>query len=219
MFGNVMNQCARGSALVQDFATAETCGQRSLLVVLRNPGVYFVDMAGYLHVPNDLQVFHSRALVYAGKFEEGVASARAVLAVTPGQLELVTGIVPDLDRRGRKKDADEIFNLAWGAYEKVLKDYPESAAARHALAQLAGHCSRKLDDGLKYAKAAVASDAGSLPYREALAEVHFRKGERDAAVKVMEKLLEEQPRNPLYKRQLSRYRSAAFDSPWPHTVE
>jgi tetratricopeptide (TPR) repeat protein len=219
MFGNVMNQCARGSALVQDFATAEVCGQRSLLVVMRKPGVYFVDMAGYLHVPIEVQLFNARALLQAGKFDESMTAARGVLAVMPGHLEFVTGIVPDLDRRGRKKEANELFDLAWTAYEKVVKDNPESAASHNALAQLAGHCNRNLDDGLKHAKVSVASDGGSLPYREALAEVYFRKGERDEAVKVMQKLFEEQPRNPLYKRQLARYRSAAFDSPWPYTVE
>jgi tetratricopeptide (TPR) repeat protein len=217
-FGNVMNQCARGSALVHDFATAEICGQRSLFVVMRKPGVYFVDPGAYLNFPHELLVFHARSLLNAGKFDEATAAAREVLAVTPGHLELLNGIVPDLDRRGHKKEADELFNSAWTAYEKVLKDYPESAWARAALAQLAGHCNRKLDDGLKYAKAAVSSDGSSPAYREALAEVHFRRGERADAVRVMQKLFDEQPRNPLYKRQLARYRSAAFDSPWPHTV-
>jgi tetratricopeptide (TPR) repeat protein len=139
--------------------------------------------------------------------------------VTPGHLELVTGIVPDLDRRGHKKEADELFASAWEAHESVLKTYPESAAARGSLAQLAGQCNRRLDEGLKYAKAAVASDPGAPGYREWLAEVHFRRGERNDALGVMQKLYDEQPRNPLYKRQLSRYRGAAFDSPWPYAVE
>jgi tetratricopeptide (TPR) repeat protein len=218
-FGNVMNQCARGSALVGDFATAEMCGQRSLLVVLRHPGVYFVDTAGYLNVPHDLLVFHARALLKANKVNEAMAAARAVLAVTPGHLELVTGVVPELDRHGRKKEADELFDLAWGAYQKILTDYPNSPSARHALATLAGHCQRKLDDGLKYAKAAVASDPGSPAYREALAEVYFRRSARDEAVKIAQKLVDEQPRNALYRRQLARYHSAPFDSPWPYTTE
>ncbi len=218
-FGNVMNQCARGSALVGDYATAETCGQRSLLVVLRHPGVYFVDTVAYMNVPHDLLVFRARALAKAGKFDEAVVAARAVLAVTPGHLDFATGIVPDLDRRDRTKDADELFGRAWSAYEKMLKDYPDSPAARHALAVLSGQCNRNLDDGLKHAKAAVAADGGSPQYREALAEVYFRRGARADALKVMQQLADEQPRNPLYRRQLARYRTAAFDSPWPHTAE
>ncbi len=218
-FGNVMNQCARGAALVGDFALAEACGQRSLLVVMRNQGVYFVDTASYLSVPNDLLGFHARALLDAGKVGDAMAVAREVLAVTPGHLDFVTGIVPDLDRRGKKKEADELFNRAWGAYQKMLAAYPDSPAARHGLASLSGHCRRELDDGLKYAKAAVASDPGSPSYREALAEVYFRRGERDDAVKVVQKLSDEHPRSALYRRQLARYRTAAFDSVWPHTAE
>lgn len=218
-FGNVMNQCARGSALVGDYATAETCGQRSLLVVLRHPGVYFVDTAAYLNVPHDLLVFRARALARAGKFDEALGAARAVLAVTPGHLDFVTGIVPDLDRRDHTKEADELFGRAWAAYEQMLKDWPDSPAARHALAVLAGHCNRKLDDGLKHAKAAVAADGGSQPYREALAEVLFRRGARADALKLMQALADESPRNHLYRRQLARYRAAPLDSPWPYTAE
>jgi tetratricopeptide (TPR) repeat protein len=218
-FGNVMNQCARGLILVNDFAMAETCGQRALLVVMRKPGIYFVDTGAYLNFPHELLVLHSRALLNAGKLDEAMTAAREVLAVTPGHLELVTGIVPDLDRRGHKKEADELFDSAWAAHESVLKTYPESAAARGSLAQLAGQCNRRLDEGLKYAKAAVASDPGAPGYREWLAEVHFRRGERNDALTVMQKLYDEQPRNPLYKRQLARYRTAAFDSPWPYAVE
>src|SRR5262249_11215314 len=148
-----------------------------------------------------------------------LAVAREVLVVTPGPVDFVSAIVPELDRRGRKKEADELFGQAWDAYQKLLKDYPDSPSARHALAALAGHCRRNLDDGLKYAKAAVAADPGSTSFREALAEVHFRRGERDEAIKVMQKLLDENPRSALYQRLLARYRAAAFDSPWPHTAE
>ena len=218
-FGNVMNQCARGAALTGDFALAETCGTRSLLVVMRNQGVYFVDPASYLTVPHDLLAFHARGLLNAGKVDEAMAAARGVLTVTPGHLDFMNGIVPELDRRGKKKEADELFNRGWSAYQKMLADYPDSPSARLALAALAGHCRRKLDDGLACAKAAVAADPGAPAYREALAEVYFRRGNRDAALKLMQALADESPRSALYRRQLARYRTAAFDSPWPYTAE
>jgi tetratricopeptide (TPR) repeat protein len=189
------------------------------LVVLRNQGVYFVDPASYLTVPHDLLAYHARAQLSAGKLADAMTTARAVLAVTPGHLDLVTGMVPELDRLGHKKEADLLFKLAWDAYQKMLTDYPDSPAARFALASLSGRCRRNLDDGLKYAKSAVASDPASTSYREALAEVHFRRGARDDAVKLMQKLSDEQPRSAFYKRQLVRYRTAKFDSPWPTTAE
>jgi tetratricopeptide (TPR) repeat protein len=125
-------------------------------------------------------------------------------------------MVPELESRGLQKEADELFKLSWDAHQKMLKEYPNSHAAQAGLAQLAGRCGRNLDEGLKYAKAAVRADRGSVGYREVLAEVHFRRGERDDAVKLMQALADEQPRNLLYKRQLVRYRTGTFDSPWPH---
>src|SRR5262249_17249143 len=157
-----------------------------------------------------LLIFHTRALLNAGKVEEAMAAAREVLLITPGHLDFVNGIVPELDRQKHKKEADELFNLAWTAYQKMLKDYPDSPAARHGLASLAGHCRRNLGDGLEHAKAAVRADPGSSAYREALAEVYFRTGERDDAIKVMQKLVEEQPRSALYQRLLARYRTGAL---------
>jgi len=64
-------------------------------------------------------------------------------------------------------------------------------------------------------KAVPDSDA----YRETLAEVHFRRGDRDRAAAVMTKLLEEYPRTRLYHRQLARYKTGGLDSPLPEAED
>ncbi len=214
-FGNVMNQASRAAALNHDFATAERCVQRSLLVILKTPGVYFVETSAYFNVPQDMLVYRARARLSEGKIDEAVSLAREALAGTPGHIDLVSGMVAELDRLGKTTAADELFAMAWSAYQKVLVDFPDSAFARNALASLAANCRRQLDEGEAYAQAAVAANPGCSQFRETLAEVSFRRGERDQAVAAMGKLLEEEPRNRLYKRQLTRYRSAALDSPKP----
>ena len=218
-FGNVMNQAARACVLNKDFATAELCVQRSLLVLMKTPELYFVEASAYLGVPHDMMVFRARSLLAAGKVDEAMSQARAVLKVTPGHVELANGMVPELAKLGRKIEADELFQSVWGAYQKMLADNPDSPAARGALAALAAHCRRELDAGLKYAKEAAAADPLSQSYREMVAELNFRRGDRDAALAVMAKLADESPRSRLYKRQLARYKTAAFDSPWPDTEE
>ena len=120
---------------------------------------------------------------------------------------------------GKKAEADELFGTAWKAHQKVLTDFPNSPAARNALATLAANCRRELDKGLTFAKEAVKAEPASVPYRETLAEVSFRKGDREKAVELMTKLLEDDSRNPLYRRQLSRYRVGAFDSARAETEE
>ena len=128
-------------------------------------------------------------------------------------------MVPELERLGKKQQANELFDRAWSAHHKVLADYPASNTARHMLALLAVNCRRELDRGLEYALETVKAEPESIPFRETLAEVHFRKGDRAAALELMTKLAEEDRRNRLYKRQLMRYRSGAFDSPRPDRAD
>ena len=217
--GNVINQAARASALNKDFATAEACIQRSLMVLMRTPDLYFVEASAYLNVPHDMLIFRARARLAAGKFDDAMTLAREVLRVTPGHVEMVTGMVPELEKAGRKKDADELFAAAWGAYQKMLADHPDSPAARGALAALAAHTRRESDAGLKLAREALKADPQSAGFREVAAELHFLRGDRPEALKLMRKLADENPRSRLYRRQLARYTSAAFDSPWPEVEE
>ncbi len=218
-FGNVMNQVAKASVLIKDFATAEKAAQRSLLLLLKTPGMYFVETSAYMGVPHDILTYHTRAKLDAGKVDEAMQSARTALGVTPGHIDLVSSMVPALEKLGKKTEADELFGIAWKAYQQVLADFPNSPSARNALASLAANCRRELDKGLAYAKEAVKADPGSVPYQETLAEVYFRKGDREKAMGVLAKLIEDDPRNSFYKRQLARYRAAPLDSPKPDTVD
>ena len=76
-----------------------------------------------------------------------------------------------------------------------------------------------MDAGLKLAKEASAADPQSAGFREIAAELHFLRGDRPEALKLMRKLADENPRSRLYRRQLARYTSGAFDSPWPEIEE
>jgi tetratricopeptide (TPR) repeat protein len=218
-FGNVMGQAARAATLNHDWETAERCIQRSLLVLIKNPGLYYVDKASYLTVPHEMLACRARGLLAAGKVDEAMAQARACLAVAPGHVELVCGMVPDLDRLGRTREADELFGRAWSAYQRVLADYPAGPAARSSLATLGSGCRRELDSSLTYAKEAVAADPKSQGFREVLAEVQFRRGDRGAALEVMAGLADEFPRSRLYQRQLKRYRSGDLAGPYPDTED
>jgi tetratricopeptide (TPR) repeat protein len=214
-FGNVMNQVARAAALNHDWFTAERCIQRALFVLMKTRGVHFIDTAAYLNVPHEMLVFRARGLLAAGRLDEAVEQARACLDITPGHIGLASGMVPELDQIGRKREADELYARAREAYAKVLAAYPESAYARNALASLGANCRRDLVETLEHAKRAVAAEPESKSFRETLAEVHFRRGEREDAIRIMTKLAEEAPHNRLYRRQLGRYRSGDIGSPVP----
>ncbi len=218
-FGNVMNQAAKASAMINDFTTAELCTQRSLLMMLKTPNMYYVESVAYMSVPHDLLINRAKAALAAGQVGDAMTIARQVLAITPGHVTLVSGMVPALEKLGKKTEANELFGTVWKAYEAMLASYPDSPAARNSLALLAANCQRDLEAGLRYATEAVKAFPESVPYRETLAEILFRKGERDKALELMTKLIEEEPRKRLYRRQLVRYRSGPLDGPKPDTED
>lgn len=213
--GNVWNQVARASVMFKDFDAAGAANRRAIHYLLRTPNVSYVEGYAYLTVPQAASVYKARNLLAAGKVAESLAVARESLVVLPGNSEVALGLVPGLDKLGRKKEADELFRQVWTTYGKLIADNPDSAWGRYSAAWLAAGCQRELDAALKHALKAVELEPGVKSNQEALAEVRFRRGERKEAVAAMKSLSSGDPRNFHYRRQLERYQTAAFDSPLP----
>lgn len=217
--GNVWNQVGRAAAGQRDFAAAAAANRRAMHYLLRTPGVAYVEGHAYVSVPQVVRGFEARALLASGKSDAALSLARGCLDVLPGNGELVIGLAPGLDRAGRAADADKLFEAVWGTYGKLIAAHPKSAWARYSAAWLAAGCFRRLDASLAHAKEAVALDPEVRAYQEGLAEVHFRRGERAEAVAVMARLSAADPRHHHFRRQLDRYRTAAFDSPLPESAD
>ncbi len=215
--GNVWNQVARASVLVKDFDAASVANHRAIHYLLRTPGVAYVEGYAYLTVPQGLKANVARGLLHAGKIPEAMKAARECFAVMPGNIDLAIQMVPELDKQGHKQEADELFKLVRDVYAKHAKDNPESGWAKNGAAWLAAGCQRELDAALASAKRAVELDPMIRSYQETLAEVHFRRGERDKALAIANELVQSDRRSYHYKRQLERYTTAKFDSPLPET--
>ena len=213
--GNVWNQVARASVLLKDFDAAAAANRRAIHYLLRTPGVTYVEGHAYLTVPQAVRSYTARALLAAGKADEAVALAKECLAVMPGNSDLVIGLVSELDKRGRTQDADELFRLVWDAYGRVVRDNPDSAWARYSAAWLAAGCRRELDKGSELAAKAAELEPEMRNYKEAVAELHFRRGDREKAVSLMTELAAADRRSFHYKRQLDRYKNAGAASPLP----
>jgi predicted Zn-dependent protease len=137
----------------------------------------------------------------------------------PTHTETITGLVRDLDAAGKKAEADALFRRGWDAYAALLKQHPQSGWLKYSAAWLAAGCNRELTTASKYASEAVDAEPTHRGFRECLAEVKFRGGDRDKPLELMKALATEDRRNWHYKRQLERYKTGAFDSPPPFTDE
>lgn len=213
--GNVWNQVARASSILKDFDQAADANRRAIHYLLRTPMVSYVEGFAYLTVPQAVNVYEARAKLAEGQFEEAVRLASECLDILPGNLDLATGIIPELDKAGHKNEADRLFDRVWGEYHRLIKKYPSSAWAHYNASWLASACLREPEAALELAKKAVELEPNVRSHQEALAEAHFRLDQRAEAVAVVQKLIVAEPKNFLLRRQLERYRTGKTDSPLP----
>jgi tetratricopeptide (TPR) repeat protein len=213
--GNVQLRMARIKARQGDYATAARLYEKDVISLFRNPLIFFVDGRAYLTVPELARAYRARALIAAGKFDEALAEARAGLAVMPGNIEVGLGLIPDLDKAGKKKEADEIYGKIRSTFEAAIKDYGSSPDLRNSLAWTMVNCNRDLDDALAHAKKAVEVAPKTAGYIDTLAEIYFRKKDRAKALEFMKQCAALEPTNPYFRKQLERFEKKPFDSPLP----
>ncbi len=217
--GNVWNQVGRAAVVLHEYATAIAAQRKSQHFVLKTSNIVYVEGYAYANVPALVRGLEGRQLVAAGKVKDGLAATDDALAMVPTHTETLHGMVALLDKKGETAAADKLFASAWDRYAVAIKGNPKSAWLKYQAAWLAVGCRRQKETALKYAAAAVADDPDHKGYRETLAEAHFRNGDRAKATAVMTALATDDRRNWHYKRQLERYKSAAFDAPLPFQDE
>jgi len=217
--GNVWNQVGRAGVVLKDYAAAAAAQRKSMHFVLKTSNIVYVEGYAYANVPALVRGLDARQLAADGKVKEAVQAAEEALAVVPTHTDTLHGLVTILDKHGETAAADKLFAAAWDRLSTTITGQPKSAWLKYQAAWLAVGCRREKETALKYATEAVADDPDHRGYREALAEAHFRNGDREKATEVMTKLATEDRRNWHYKRQLERYKSAAFDAPLPFQDE
>jgi tetratricopeptide (TPR) repeat protein len=114
-------------------------------------------------------------------------------------------VVPEFQRRDMKARADELYGEAMRQQDEVLAKYPDATNHHNNAAWLAVNCDRNLDKALAHARRAVELRPKNAAYIDTLAEVQFRRGEFDAAIKTMQRCVELEPRQPRHREQLERF--------------
>lgn len=168
------------------------------------PHIYFIEPASYVNMPAQIHRLRAAALLAAGKIDEAIRHAELGLTVAPGYVDLPIALVPELERRGHKKEAADLFNRCYGAYEKVCRDYPRYAQGHNSMAWLSVCCGRNLDTALKHAEKAVELAPTYAGYLDTLAEIHFQRGDKEKAIALQKRAVKLNPKKAYYRKQLKR---------------
>lgn len=217
--GNVWNAMARASFLLKEFEPSAVAVERNLHFLLKTPNVVFVDGIGYISVPMNVRANRARAALAEKKYDAAFAESKAILQILPGQAEYLNAVVPEFDHAGKKAEADALFAISWGTFQKLKRENPDSAWVQAAAAFIAAGSRRELDTALVFAKKAFELEPDIRWHREVLAEVHFRRGERAEAVKLAEELRKLDHRSHYFRRLVERYKTGDIASPLPLAPE
>jgi tetratricopeptide (TPR) repeat protein len=167
---------------------------------------HLLQLPTYLGTPALIDRLRAAAAIEAGDFETAKQRARNALAAVPAEIDISENLVPRLEAAGRRDLADELFDEQFQAHVQWCGDWPDSAMLNNNLAWLAARCNRRLDDALRHAQRAVELEPNAA-HLDTLAEVHFRRGDRERAVEYSEQAVALDPRNQTLRSQLDRFRA------------
>jgi hypothetical protein len=186
-----------------DYARAADCQERFRLRMLRSNATFTVTQ-GYLIVPHRVHAYRARMFLDQGKIEEAFKEAGLCSDYLAGDTRLAILLVPELEKRGRKADADKIYESDMRVLRQASQDYPKGAQIHNNLAWLAVRCRRHLDLALEHARKAIELAPETSGYFDTLAETYFQRGDRNHAIEAMKKCIALEPKRTYYHRQLKR---------------
>src|SRR5207302_6786759 len=112
-------------------------------------------------------------------------------------------------KRGRKSEADALFQGTFDLYRKRCEEYPNAATLHNGLAWLAVECHREPGAALEHAEKAVALSPKTTAYLDTLAEVMFSRGDPKQAAELMQQCVDLEPKVQRHRKQLDRFRAAS----------
>ncbi len=117
-------------------------------------------------------------------------------------------VLPTLEKIAKSEEVDAYFDKVYEHQQAKMTASPDEPVHKNDLAWLAARSGRKLTEALGFAEAAVKAKPDSAAYLDTLAEVKFRLGLIDEAIKLEERAIELDPKEPFMKEQLERFKKA-----------
>jgi tetratricopeptide (TPR) repeat protein len=201
--GDAERRLSLEALLKKDYLRAAASQEHTLLRCLHTY-VRFLQNPAYLGVPTLAHRFRARGLLDAGKFDEAMKEVAYCRAALPGDVDLAILLVPEMERLGHKKEADDLFAQTTAVYDKLLADYPNCPWAHNSLAWLSVCCRRDLDKALAHAQKAVELSPTTAGHHDTLAEIYFQQGDKERALGAEKKAIELEPQRSFFRKQLRR---------------
>jgi hypothetical protein len=156
-----------------------------------------------------LPLYESRAQVAIaqGHWDEAQAAMQAAAALAPQDMTVELGVIPQLDKAGRKDLADQAFNRVWDVLQKQLKDYPNCAVVLNNLAWFCANTHRHPAEAVAWATKATTLRPREFEYTDTLAAAQFAAGDAKGAAATERHALLMNPEFGFFREQIRRFES------------
>lgn len=159
----------------------------------------------YPTMPHSIHLLMARAAIGEGQAEvvkEELAQCQKLL---PGDVGTAVDLIPALRKAGMGEIAETLFEQAISSHRPVIEQYPNSGEYLNNAAWVCARAQRELDEGLKFSLRAVELMPDQAAYQDTLAEVHFQRGEREAAIAAAQKCVDLAPANAMFAKRLKHF--------------
>jgi hypothetical protein len=201
--GEAQRRMALDALAKKDYLKAADGHEKAMLRCLKTY-ISFLQKGAYVGVPTHVHRLRARGLLEAGKPEDARKEITAAQALLPGDVDLAILLVPVLEKRGEKKEANDIYDKSLAVYDKMCKDYPNCPWAHNSAAWLSVCCRRNLDAAKVHAVKATELAPTNAGHQDTLAEIYFQLGDKDKAIATQKKAIELDPKKAYFKKQLKR---------------
>lgn len=176
-------------AAAKKYAQAANRFEAARIWMLRG-NAYYDETEYYLYTMRTTHSLWMKDAIQRKDWDKAIAEADLCLKALPGGTNVVMDVVPELDRAGRKEDADRLFKAVWELNEKNCRQFPHRHSGFNNAAWFAARCHRELAAARAFAEKAVAAEEDNAGFLDTLAEVHFQQGDRAKAMELMKKCIE-----------------------------
>ena len=178
--------------------------RRQLLSIMKG-NTTFTNTISYLRLPAMILRQRSRVAISEGKLDEAKAMLARCAALMPRRISVPEELTPVLDKAGHRDLADWLYEQYRKSMQTAVDEFPNSALYLNNLAWLSARCNRDLDQALEHSQRAVKLEPDSATYLDTLAEVRFRLGDREEAIRLMKQCIEMDGQEPHFRAQIKRF--------------